>query len=92
MLQIFSAREKLQLDVYGLTAVLQSQLQTDDSFVLNSVLSRIKNSIQRLPEADESDNQALTDLKVLGSPSPLSPSFIIYFTVSGVCKLNLQSD
>lgn len=63
-MQIFSAREKLQLDVYGLLAVLRSQLQTDDSFVLNRILGRVKESIQKLPEADESDDQALKEFEV----------------------------
>lgn len=63
-MQIFSAREKLQLDVYGLSAVLRNQIQTDDSFVLNRILSRVKESIQNLPSADESDDQALLDLQV----------------------------
>ena len=63
-LQIFSAREKLQLDVYGLLAFLRNQLQTDDSFILNRVLSRVKESIQKLPEADESDDQVLKELEV----------------------------
>lgn len=63
-LQIFSAREKLQLDVYGLLAVLRNQLHTDDSFVLNRILGRVKESIAKLPEADESDDQALKEFQV----------------------------
>ena len=63
-LQIFSAREKLQLDVYGLLAVLRNQLKTDDSFVLNRILGRVKESIQKLPEADESDDQVLKEFEV----------------------------
>ena len=50
--------------MYGLLAVLQNQLQTDDSFVLNRILSKMKESIQNLPEADESDDAALSELQV----------------------------
>ena len=63
-LQIFSAREKLQLDVYGLLAVLLNQIQTDDSFVLNRVLGKVKQSIQHLPEATEEDDAVLRALQV----------------------------
>ena len=63
-LQIFSAQEKAQLDVYGLLAVLRNQLQTDDSFVLNKLLSRVKESISHLPIATDEDNLALEDLQV----------------------------
>jgi len=63
-LQIFSAREKLQLDVYGLLAVLLNQIQTDDSFVLNRVLGKVKASIQHLPEATEEDDAVLEALQV----------------------------
>lgn len=63
MAQIFSAREKLQLDVYGLSAVVRNQMQTDDSFVLNRILSRVKESVQKLPEADEGDDAVLAALQ-----------------------------
>ena len=63
-MQIFSAREKAQLDVYGLLAVLRNQLQTDDSFVLNRLLTRIKDSISRLPDAESADNDVLQRLQV----------------------------
>jgi hypothetical protein len=36
--QVFSVREKNQLDVYGVWAVLRNQLNTDDSFQFNKVI------------------------------------------------------
>lgn len=65
--QLFSAREQTQLDVYGLWAVLRNQLATDDSFVFNKALSRIKDSISHLPEATLDDDDTLTKLQVLQS-------------------------
>lgn len=61
--QLFSAREQAQLDVYGLWAVLRNQLATDDSFVFNKALSRIKDSISHLPEATLDDDDTLTKLQ-----------------------------
>ncbi len=63
-MQLFSMRQKGQLDVFGLWGVLQGQLLTDDSFVYNRVLSRVKASIQHLPEATEEDDEALLRVKV----------------------------
>jgi len=68
-LQIFSGREKLQLDVYGLLAVLLNQIQTDDSFVLNRILGKVKQSIQHLPEATEMDDAVLHTLQASLRPS-----------------------
>lgn len=62
--QVFSMRQRGQLDVYGLWGVLRGQLLTDDSFEFNRVLSRIKDSIQHLPEATAEDDDALLRLKV----------------------------
>ena len=64
LLQIFSAAEKGQLDVYGLLAVLRNQLQTDDSFVLNRILARIKEGVHNLPPATEEEDAVLLALKV----------------------------
>ncbi|CAL8464520.1 g4055 [Coccomyxa elongata] len=61
--ELFSMRQKGQLDVFGLWGVLRGQLLTDDSFVYNRVLSRIKDSIQHLPEATEDDDEALLRVK-----------------------------
>lgn len=63
-MQLFSMRQKGQLDVFGLWGVLRGQLLTDDSFVYNRVLGRIKDSIQHLPEATEDDEEALLRVKV----------------------------
>ena len=62
--QLFSQRQKGQLDVYGLWGVLRGQLLTDDSFVFNKVLKRIKESIQHLPDVTEEDEVALLRVKV----------------------------
>ena len=62
-LQLFTQRQKGQLDVYGLWGVLRGQLLTDDSFVFNKVLNRIKESIQHLPDATEEDEEALLRVK-----------------------------
>ncbi len=79
-MQLFTMRQKGQLDVYGLWGVLRGQLLTDDSFVYNRVLSRLKDSIQHLPEATEEDDEALLRVKVplLGLPL-LAPSWLISF-------------
>ncbi|KAK9904853.1 hypothetical protein WJX75_003856 [Coccomyxa subellipsoidea] len=61
--ELFTMRQKGQLDVYGLWGVLRGQLLTDDSFVYNRVLSRLKDSIQHLPEATEEDEKALLRVK-----------------------------
>ncbi len=62
--QLFSQRQKGQLDVYGLWGVLRGQLLTDDSFVFNKVLKRIKESVQHLPDATAEDEGALLRVKV----------------------------
>eukprot|EP00884_Botryococcus_braunii_P013754 jgi/Botrbrau1/2237/Bobra.101_2s0065.1 len=61
--EMFSARQKSQLDVYGLYSVLRNQLQTDDSFVFNRVLGQLKTSISHLAEATPEDNSVLLRLK-----------------------------
>ncbi len=62
--------------MYGLWGVLRGQLLTDDSFVFNKVLNRIKESIQHLPDATEEDEEALLRVKVsAGSCFNLVPSF-----------------
>ncbi|CAK0783416.1 hypothetical protein CVIRNUC_006615 [Coccomyxa viridis] len=61
--EVFSQRQKGQLDVYGLWGVLRGQLLTDDSFVFNKVLNRIKESIQHLSDAAEEDEEALLRVK-----------------------------
>jgi hypothetical protein len=62
--QLFTQRQKGQLDVYGLWAVLRGQLLTDDSFVYNRALGRIKDSVRHLPEARDEDDEALLRVQV----------------------------
>ncbi|CAL5220662.1 g2708 [Coccomyxa viridis] len=61
--ELFSQRQKGQLDVYGLWGVLRGQLLTDDSFVFNKVLKRIRESIEHLSDATEEDEDALLRVK-----------------------------
>ena len=63
-MQLFSLRQRGQLDVYGLWGVLRGQLLTDDSFVFNRALTRIKTSVSHLAEAMPEDDEALLRLKV----------------------------
>lgn len=53
--------------MYGLWGALRGQLLTDDSFVFNRVLGRIKDSIRHLPEAGDDEEDALLRVKVLPS-------------------------
>lgn len=61
---MFSARERSQLDVYGIWAVTRNQLHTDDSFTFNRMITRIKESVSHLSEADEEEEAALQAIKV----------------------------
>ena len=61
---MFSARERSQLDVYGIWAVTRNQLHTDDSFTFNRMITRIKESVSHLSEADEEEETALQAIKV----------------------------
>ena len=70
-MQLFSQRQKGQLDVYGLWGVLRGQLLTDDSFVFNKVLKRIRESIEHLSDATEEDEDALLRVKVHTLPLAL---------------------
>ena len=80
--QLFSQRQKGQLDVYGLWGVLRGQLLTDDSFVFNKVLKRIKESVQHLSDATEEDEDALLRVKVhtLSLPVALDSMAVHYPT------------
>lgn len=64
MLQMFTAREKSQLDVYGIWSVTRNQLHTDDSFTFNRTIKSIKESISHLPDATEEEEEALQTIKV----------------------------
>ncbi|KAK9838128.1 hypothetical protein WJX81_002944 [Elliptochloris bilobata] len=61
--ELFSPRQQAQLDVYGVWGVLRGQLLTDDSFVFNRVLTRLKTSVANLGTADEADEAALAAAK-----------------------------
>ena len=87
--QLFSARQKGQLDVYGLWGCLRGQLLTDDSFIFNRVLSRLKDSVSRLADATPDDDEALTRLKVGARPS-LHQLLHVLDRVRGLCRLGLQ--
>lgn len=58
MADVFTIREKNQLDVYGTWAVLRTSLATtDDSFAFNKVVARLKSLVEELPEANEEDEE-----------------------------------
>lgn len=61
---MFTAREKSQLDVYGIWSVTRNQLHTDDSFTFNRTIKSIKESISHLPDATEEEEEALQTIKV----------------------------
>lgn len=63
-LQMFTPRQKGQLDVYGVWGVWRGQLHSDDSFDFNKAASRIKDSISHLPDATEQDDALLESVKV----------------------------
>ena len=50
--------------MYGLWGCLRGQLLTDDSFVFNRVLGRLKNSVSHLLDATPDDDEALARLQV----------------------------
>ena len=49
--------------MYGVWGVLRGQLLTDDSFVFNRVLTRLKASVANLAPAEEADETALAAAK-----------------------------
>ena len=63
-MQMFTPRQKGQLDVYGVWGVWRGQLHSDDSFDFNKAASRIKDSISHLPDAIEQDDALLESVKV----------------------------
>lgn len=60
--EVFTVKEKNQLDVYGTWAVLRNQLTTDDSFQFNKVVVRLKEMAAELPEAGDEDEAVLEQL------------------------------
>ena len=64
-MQMFSMRQRSTLDVFGLWAVLRGQLLvTDDSFVFNRVLARLKDTVTNLSSVSDEDEQAFHAAKV----------------------------
>ncbi len=55
--------------MYGVWGVLRGQLLTDDSFVFNRVLTRLKASVANLAPAEEADETALAAAQAR-APSP----------------------
>lgn len=72
-LQMFTARERSQLDVSGIWAVTRNQLHTDDSFTFNRMITRIKESVAHLPLADDEEEAALQAIKVCKHSFPMEP-------------------
>ena len=66
-MQMFTPRQKGQLDVYGIWGVLRGKLMSDDSFDFNKAASRIKESISHLPDAAEQDDALLAGVQVSSS-------------------------
>ncbi|KAL4419554.1 hypothetical protein ABPG77_006885 [Micractinium sp. CCAP 211/92] len=70
--EVFTVRERNQLEVYGTWAVLRNQLTTDDSFQFNKVVGRLKEMVADLPEAEEEDEGVLRQLAaVAGAADPV---------------------
>lgn len=70
---MFTAREKSQLDVYGIWSVTRNQLHTDDSFTFNRTIKSIKESISHLPDATEEEEEALQTIKARLPEEPQLP-------------------
>ena len=64
VMQIFTARETSQLDIYGIWSITRNQLYTDDTFTFNRTIKGIKESILHLPDATEGQEEALQAVKV----------------------------
>ncbi|KAL4431489.1 hypothetical protein ABPG75_006745 [Micractinium tetrahymenae] len=60
--EVFTVKERNQLEVYGTWAVLRNQLTTDDSFQYNKVVARLKEMVAELPEAEAEDEGVLQRL------------------------------
>ncbi|KAG2436371.1 hypothetical protein HXX76_006678 [Chlamydomonas incerta] len=66
---LFSRAQRAQLEVYRVLGFTQNEMHTDDSFVFNKVLSRIKEAVEALPPADEADEEAQAELQAAGDDS-----------------------
>ncbi len=62
--------------MYGVWGVLRGQLLTDDSFVFNRVLTRLKASVANLAPAEEADEAALAAARAraLARPARAGPA------------------
>ena len=68
--QVLSKAERAQLAVYSTWALTQNELFTDDSFMFNKVVAKLKSSISELQPADEELEAAA---RRLSGEEPLSP-------------------
>ncbi|KAG2454553.1 hypothetical protein HYH02_000398 [Chlamydomonas schloesseri] len=66
---LFSRAQRAQLEVYRLLGWTQNEMHTDDSFVFNKVLARIKGDVEALPPADEADEEAQAELQAADGDS-----------------------
>ncbi|PSC74417.1 hypothetical protein C2E20_2477 [Micractinium conductrix] len=74
--ELFTTREKTQLDVYGTWAVLRNQLATDDSFQFNKVVTQLKAMVGELPEAEEAAEGVVAGLAAAaGAPDPVLQAY-----------------
>ncbi|GIL57646.1 hypothetical protein Vafri_12844 [Volvox africanus] len=60
---LLSRAQRAQLEVYRIVGFLQNEMHTDDSFVFNKVLGRLKDAVAALPTATEEDEEALAELQ-----------------------------
>lgn len=68
------ASEREQIEIYRLWALLRSELQTDDGFVFSKVVTRVKDAIAALPEADESDDATYSRVFEGDAAAPSAPA------------------
>ncbi|KAI7836979.1 hypothetical protein COHA_009161 [Chlorella ohadii] len=75
--EVFTIREKNQLDVYGTWAVLRTSLATtDDSFAFNKVVAQLKAMVEQLPEATEEDEEHQRQLQAsAGAADPVLEAY-----------------
>ncbi|KAG2484772.1 hypothetical protein HYH03_016426 [Edaphochlamys debaryana] len=66
---LLSGPQRRHLEVYRVVGFLQNEMHTDDSFVFNKVLARIKEAVVALPPATEADEDAAAELAGAGPSS-----------------------
>ncbi|EFJ48312.1 hypothetical protein VOLCADRAFT_120892 [Volvox carteri f. nagariensis] len=64
--------EVVKLEVYRIVGFLQNEMHTDDSFVFNKVLGRIKDAVAALPPATDEDEEAMAELQEAAAGSSSS--------------------